>query len=93
MFAGSEPPKYLVITKYILTKCCLLYVFALSSFICKRDGHKLSEYMIIFPSGTAFDSEQLEFHLSLRLNQRSTVKIHLCLSNDSEAMVLGFLFL
>ena len=41
---------------------------------------------------TAFDSEQLEFQLKVGLNQRSVVKIHLCLSNDSEAMFWGFLF-
>ena len=29
-------------------------------------------------TGTAFDSEQLEFHLRVGLNQRSVVKIHVC---------------
>ena len=34
-------------------------------------------------TGTAFDSEQLDFHLRVGLNQRAVVKIHLCVSTKS----------
>ena len=41
---------------------------------------------------TAFDSEQLEFHLRVGLNQRSVVKIHVCVSNDTKSTVFGSCF-
>ena len=46
-----------------------------------------------FPSEEAFESEQLDFNLKIWTNQRSVVKIHLCLSNDSKAKFLGSSFL
>ena len=42
-------------------------------------------------TGTAFDNEQLDFHLRVGLNQRSVVKIYLCVSNETKFTFFGFI--
>ena len=75
-FDGEKPDFHftLVLTK-VLTKDLYWKMFC----VCQMTLEPSFWGCCFFKThtGTAFDSEQLEFHLRVGLNQRSVVKIHL----------------